>query len=269
MTTKTKVVRVLSVGFLVLLTALPAQSQQLIVGQGYAHNDYLHERPLLDALESGYINVEADIFLQHGQLILAHWFPMFKENRTLKHFYLDPLLKYVIDRDAGSLNYHPPITLHIDIKSSPKETYLALRLLLEKYKRILSSWDNGVFRQSRVNIVITGRKPEALIRAEKCRLVMMDECSNSPLASNSGDLYAMSSCRYSRISSWRGDGPMPDKDKFKLRQFAMQAHKQGKKARLWASPENDEVRRSLLACGFDYITTDRLAELKKFFLSQR
>jgi len=262
---KAKIIRTLLNWLLPVFMASSTQAQQIIVEQGYAHNDYLHERPLLDALESGYVNIEADVFLKHNQLIVAHWFPLFKENRTLEHLYLAPLFKYVTDHnERGFFKTYPPITLHIDIKSSPNETYLALRPLLERYRSILSSCESGIFKQGKVNIVITGRKPEALIRSEKIRLVMMDECSISPIPQNGSHMYAMSSCRYSRVINWRGDGPLSAKDRLRLRQFAMIAHQQGKKARLWASPENDEVRKELIDCGFDYITTDKLTELKGF-----
>jgi hypothetical protein len=35
----------------------------------HAHNDYLHQRPLLDALDHGFCSVEADIFLVDGELL--------------------------------------------------------------------------------------------------------------------------------------------------------------------------------------------------------
>ena len=30
--------------------------------RGHAHNDYAHERPLLEALDNGFTSIEADIF---------------------------------------------------------------------------------------------------------------------------------------------------------------------------------------------------------------
>jgi hypothetical protein len=42
------------------------------ISQGHAHNDYLHDRPLLDALDAGFSSVEADIFLVDDQLLVAH-----------------------------------------------------------------------------------------------------------------------------------------------------------------------------------------------------
>ena len=60
---------------------------------------------------------------------------------------------------------------------------------------------------------------------------------------------------------------MPVKERDKLHSFVNMAHKQGKKVRLWASPEREEVWRELLACGVDLINTDELIVLKQFLLT--
>jgi hypothetical protein len=63
---------------LVLLTssaALAAEVAHAVVkplSEAHSHNDYLHRRPLLDALEQGFCGVEADVFLVDGDLLVAH-----------------------------------------------------------------------------------------------------------------------------------------------------------------------------------------------------
>ena len=51
-----------------------AQAQEPVVPllRAHAHNDYEHERPLLDALDHGFASVEADVWLVDGQLLVAH-----------------------------------------------------------------------------------------------------------------------------------------------------------------------------------------------------
>jgi hypothetical protein len=248
------------------LTGL-AFAQSITIKQGFAHNDYLHKRPLFDALENGYVNIEADIFLQNNKLVIAHWFPFFKEKRTLEDLYFVPLNHYLQLHSTDSIPFQFPITLFIDIKSSPKNTYIALRSLLNKYSNILTSYENGVIKQGKVNIVITGRKPVGLIKKEHKRFVMMDDMLNGSDTSAISNIYASSSCKYSHILSWTGMGRIPDKEKSKLQDLITIAHSQGKKARLWASPENDKVRTELIACGVDYIVTDKLIELKQYLLN--
>jgi glycerophosphoryl diester phosphodiesterase len=245
-----------------------AYSQKVFLEQGYAHNDYLHKKPLFDALNNGFTHIEADVFLRKDSLIIAHWFPYLKEKRTLESLYLAPLKKYIQDTDLDTNTDQPSITLVIDIKSSPRKTYLALKSLLEKYSDILSCYENGVFKQGRVNIVITGRKPVDLIMNETRRLVMMDDFLDHISYSDNNKLFAMASCKYSRILKWTGKGPIPVDERNKLQALVDQAHSQGKKARLWASPENEKVWDELLNCGIDFINTDALSKLKAFYWSK-
>lgn len=240
-----------------------ANAQQSYFEQGYAHNDYLHKKPLFEALNNGYTHVEADIFLLKDSLVIAHWFPYWKHKRTLESLYLAPL-RQMFRTDNPHCNL-PPITLVIDIKSSPRETYLTLRSLLEKYKDMLSSFEGGIYKQGRVNIVLTGNKPVDLISRETNRLVMLDDLLDHTSQNHHDRLFAMASCKYSKVLQWTGKGRIPVKEKARLLNLVKIAHSQGKKARLWASPENENVWSELLNCGIDYINTDQLAKLRAFY----
>ena len=57
-------------GWIILLLGFSAAcgAEPTPLLHGHAHNDYLHPRPLLDALDQGFCSVEADIFLVDGKL---------------------------------------------------------------------------------------------------------------------------------------------------------------------------------------------------------
>ena len=81
----TKLPKTIALIFL-LISSIAVHSQPLILPNAYAHNDYWHKRPLLDALDHGFTYVEADVYLRNDQLIVAHFLPCFKKKRTLKNF---------------------------------------------------------------------------------------------------------------------------------------------------------------------------------------
>src|SRR5579863_3505263 len=83
----------------------------------HAHNDYLHERPLLDALDHGFTSVEADIFLVQGKLLVAHDIAALRPERTLAALYLDPLRQRIRNHDGWVYDKGRSLTLLIDIKS--------------------------------------------------------------------------------------------------------------------------------------------------------
>src|SRR6267378_249318 len=77
------------------LSLVSVVAQPTPLTQVHAHNDYMHTRPLMDALDQGFCSVEADIFLVDGKLLVAHTRTMTKPERTLQALYLDPLRERV------------------------------------------------------------------------------------------------------------------------------------------------------------------------------
>lgn len=251
---------------LLLFTLQSVHAQFIPLINGFAHNDYRHRHPLFDALDNGYTNIEADVFLRRGKLIIAHIDPYFKRHRTLEALYLKPLA----DRIAGNnglvyTGFNTPVILMIDIKSGSDSTYSALMVLLEKYKNILSGYDHGSFHRGAVTVVLSGHKPYQMIQSEQNRYAFIDEDLRRADRDTLGaKVYQMASCKYSKLLKWDGKGTIPDDEQKKLCAYVAIAHKYGEKVRLWASPENKEVWTELLKCGVDLINTDKLVTLKNF-----
>ncbi len=63
---------------------------------------------------------------------------------------------------------------------------------------------------------------------------------------------------------WRGRGEMPQAEQDKLRRIVRQVHKDGKKVRFWAAPDNPAAWEAFHKAGVDFINTDQLDELAKF-----
>src|ERR1700761_2418948 len=143
-----------------LFCQLKAHSQLIPLLNGFAHNDYRHKHPLYDALQNGYTNIEADIFLHRGNLVVAHIDPFFKSHRKLEALYLKPLFDH-INENGGEVykGYCTPVTLMIDIKTEANSTYAALIPLLEKYKSILTTYADGKIVPGLVTVVLSGHKP--------------------------------------------------------------------------------------------------------------
>ncbi|GAA4327852.1 phosphatidylinositol-specific phospholipase C/glycerophosphodiester phosphodiesterase family protein [Mucilaginibacter gynuensis] len=260
-------VKFLRTAILLILISLrlPCYPQNIPLPNAFAHNDYWHKHPLRDALDNGYTHIEADIFLRGGKLVVAHFFPFFKKNRTLEKLYLEPLFEQVQKNGQVFDGYNTPITLMIDIKSGAESTYKALKAVLEKYRPMLSSYENGHVRYGLVTIVLSGHKPYQMVKSENSRLVFIDEdLRKIGRDSSLMDVYPMASCKYTSILNWKGKGVLPAVEKDRLCKLINTAHSMGKKVRLWASPENKVVWEELLNCGVDLINTDQLVTLKNF-----
>jgi hypothetical protein len=264
-------VKLLKTGIFVLLLfgLQSAHSQSIPLPNAFAHNDYCHEHPLFDALENGYTNIEADIFLEGEDLIVAHINPFFRNDKTLETLYLKPLANRIVQNNGRVYKgYNEPVILMIDIKTGAENTYTALKLLLEKYRPILSSYDHGRVLPGAITVVLSGHKPYRMIKSEENRLAFIDEdLQRTDKDTTATNVYTLSSCKYSRLLKWTGKGAIPEAEQKRLCFYVAMAHRFGKKVRLWASPENNVVWKELLKCGVDLINTDKLVTLKNFLIN--
>lgn len=258
-------IQIFLIAFLTLSPKLNSNAQCIPLSHGFAHNDYWHKRPLLDALDNGYTYIEADVYERDGRLIVAHILPSLNSHRMLEEMYLKPLFDHVLKNNGAVYpGYHNSVTLMIDVKSDADKTYLVLKQMLEKYSGMLSSYSNGNIHIGPVTIVISGHKPEKLLSTEGTRFAFVDEDLRLVRKDTLTDMYLMASCKYSKLLNWRGDGVFPDQERQRLCSFVNFAHRYNRKVRLWASPENTVVWQTLLNCGVDLINTDKLEELKTF-----
>jgi len=230
--------------------------------RAHAHNDYAHARPLADALAHGFWSVEADIWLTNGLLLVAHDFEDAKPGRTLTSLYLDPLRAFV--KTNTTSRGTPPLTLLIDIKSAAEPTWLALRDVLKNYRDILTRFESNTIHTNAVMVIVSGNRAENAIGAEATRFAAIDgrlpELERNPPVA----LFPLISDNWTKHFTWRGQGPLPEAERTKLRELVSRTHAQGRRLRLWATADRVEAWKELRAAGVDLINTDDLAGLEKF-----
>ncbi|HWN94426.1 MAG TPA: phosphatidylinositol-specific phospholipase C/glycerophosphodiester phosphodiesterase family protein [Methylomirabilota bacterium] len=254
--------------------------------RAHAHNDYLHARPLADALAHGFWSVEADIWLTNGVLLVAHDFDKTSPERTLQKLYLDPLRAFVktnrvglavlsepgLNRERGAVRTPrptlPPITLLIDVKSAAEPTWAALHDVLKGYSDIFTRFESNVIHTNAVIAIISGSRAEATMRGEAVRFAALDGRlpdleSNPPVA-----LVPLISDNWTRHFKWRGNGPLPEDERAKLRELVARTHAQGRRIRLWAAPDTAAGWKELRDAGVDLLNTDKLAAMQQFLREQ-
>ena len=232
----------------------------------HAHNDYEHTRPLFDALDHGFCSVEADIYLVNGQLLVAHDRKDLKPDRTLQALYLDPLKKRVIGNRGRIYRNGPTICLLIDFKTNGEEMWPVLRGILNSYSDILTSFEGDAVRTNAITVILTGGRPEKMVAAEPVRLAALDGKFIDLAANHPATLMPWISEPWTQFFQWQGIGPMPEDEKKKLAGYVSRVHQQGMQLRFWGAPDIELVWRELRRAGVDWINSDKLAGLEKFFL---
>ena len=258
---------------LLALQSNPLQPDEVVpLLHAHAHNDYLHGRPLLDALDHGFTSVEADVFLVGDKLCVAHEPNAVRPERTLQSLYLEPLRQRMQAHGGHVYRADARFLLLIDLKTAAAPTYQRLHDILTAYREVLTSFSPQGRREGAITVIVSGNRPLELMRSQQARYAgydgrLTDLDSDAPAA-----LVPMISDLWSRYFTWRGDGAMPDGEKQKLGAIVQKAHAQGRLMRFWATPDTpsparDAVWRELLSAGVDLINTDDLQGLQEFLLA--
>jgi glycerophosphoryl diester phosphodiesterase len=245
--------------------------------RAHAHNDYEHDRPLYDALESGFKSVEADVWLIDGDLVVSHDDPRLpttaEPKGTLESLYLEPLRERVRENGGdvykGDRRY---FTLLVDIKSEAEPTYRALHRELKEHQRILTTFKRGGVEDGAVTAIVSGNRPREFMEGQRTRYAAYDGRIPDDLGNNPQAFVPLVSQNWTRLFTWQGVGPMPEGERERLREIVKTAHANGQRVRFWATPETpDDAReavwRELVAAKVDYINTDNLTALEAFLLA--
>ncbi|MSU51113.1 MAG: hypothetical protein EXS37_18825 [Opitutus sp.] len=232
--------------------------------RAHAHNDYEHTRPLVEALENGFCNVEADVWLVEGRLLVAHDLKNVKPERTLASLYLDPLRERVLRNGGRVFAGGPPVVLLIDVKSDAAATYAALHDVLKGYADILTSFRGASVEAKAITVVVSGNRAVAEMAAQPLRFAAVDGRSGDLETNPPAQLVPWVSENWQKLFAWRWQGAMPEKDRTALHQFVTKAHAQKRQVRFWNTPDQPEAWKILLDAGVDIIGTDDLAGLSKF-----
>ncbi len=232
----------------------------------HAHNDYEHDRPLLDALDNKFYSVEADFWMMNGIIVVAH---DKKEKAsdyagTLKELYLDPLQK-LVDKKGSVHGDGIPFYLWLDIKDGGDEVRPVLHKLLKQYSMLSTFTDEKVERRP-VTAILTGdaKSKSAYVDEYSKRWACRDSNyydKKDPKADRKWRWYAL---KWSNYVKWYGKEPIRPEELKKWKTIVDDIHAKGRKVRFYAVPDNKMYWQKALEVGVDQINTDKLDKLNAY-----
>ena len=228
----------------------------------FSHNDYWRSKPLFDALSHCFNCVEADLWLIDGQLFVAHDRREIKQSDTFEDMYLKPLADRI--KNNGGKVYtcsNKPFLLMVDCKTKGEEMYPVLKEIMEPYKELFCSINEGNYKEGAVLFFLSGDRPLKSLPLETSRFVFLDGRINDLNKEISSDIMPVVSDNYKNYFTWNGEGEMPEQELQKMREYVSQVHKEGKLIRWWGAPETKTFVQFLISEGVDLIGTDHIEPL--------
>lgn len=255
-------------GWMIMAFAGGEEAGPVPLTRAHSHNDYMRQRPLVDALDCGFCSIEADIHLVDGALLVAHDLKMCKPERTLQALYLEPLRERVRAHGGRVFPGGPVVTLLIDFKSDADTTYPVLHEVLKGYADMLTEYKDGVTTERAVTVILSGNTPMAAMQAQSQRFAAADGRPGDLDANPPANLVPWISSDWNSLFTWRGRGEMPAADRVKLDDMVKRTHEQGRRLRFWGLPMTPEVWPLLYSAGVDLLNADSVKALRDFLLKQ-
>ncbi len=224
---------------------------QKILSKAHAHNDYEHAKPFFEAYKLGFGSIESDVYAVNGALLVAHDVKDLMATRTLQKLYLEPIIQVLKSGKAG--NFHQFL---IDCKTSADSTLPLIIKALEPHKELIL--------KNKLRIVISGNRPPVSEYVKYPNWITFDGRSNEPVPVYLASHVELESEAFYKFGIWSGNVPMSVAMREKLKSYIDRVHKEGKKIRLWATPDTLMAYQALLDLGVDYIGTDNLTGLADY-----
>ena len=202
-------------------------------------------------------SIEADIFWQNGELLVAHKKEELVTHRTLEDLYLKPLKAYV-EKNKGYIYADTSRSLQfmIDLKTNGDTTLGTLVELLQKYPALTNC--------ATLKIAISGNRPNAKTWASYPRFIWFDGELQLEYSTEALARIVMLSAEFKKYTSWNGKGELPAEQRDTLQQAISRAHALGKPVRFWGAPDTKNTWQQLMGLKVDYINTDKIKALSGF-----
>jgi hypothetical protein len=225
----------------------------------HSHNDYVHARPLYDALASHIASVEADVYLREGRFIVAHTNDPTLSRGTLESLYLDPLAGWLTAQGGRVYDDQAVFTLVIDIKEPHPDLPRALHDLLDRYTFLTDYSDDHVTRGA-VDVILSGdldmkRAVLDFPRRRAARDSNEYDLTDAPTTDHRLVAYAL---EWNDYFAWQGEGAMTSDERETLDCLVENAGAGGRSLRFFDAPDQPESWSLQIDAGVRFISSDLL-----------
>jgi hypothetical protein len=228
----------------------------------HSHNDYEQPAPLTQALQAGFVSVEADIWSRRGELVVSH--DPFTVRGRLVDLYLRPLQARVDALGSvygdGRLFY-----LWIDLKESSRRLTNELHAELARWPMLTRYTERGVIHGA-VSVILTGDEgaKRRYVEEHTVRYACRDSNELGPDDGPSDGLFSWYALPWGRIVD---EGLLRWNRPAAIRRLASSVeriHRLGRRIRLYEVPEDAESWSAAIAAGVDLVSTDHIQAFRAY-----
>ena len=224
----------------------------------HSHNDYDRTAPFWEAYSQHCGSIEADVFLQDGEILVAHNRRDLSTDRSLRALYVEPIVRTFRENDGRMWKNSPErLIIMIDLKAA--DAMPGVVSLLAEYPDVFDSPEG-------VQVIISG---DVISPSEFCNypsFIWFDGRLTDNYTPEQLARVGLISADFRDFArKWNGKGRMIDAELEPVKAAIAQAHEMGKPFRFWGGPEGTTAYFTFWKLGVDVINTDKPAVASLFF----
>ena len=224
----------------------------------HSHNDYNRTAPFWEAYSQHCGSIEADVFLQDGEILVAHNREDLSADCTLRNMYIEPIVKLFRSHEGRMWEESEDrLILLVDLKSA--DALPGVVSLVEEHPDVFAS-------EKGVRVVISGNTPAPSEFGNYPSCIWFDGLLSEDYTPAQLARVGMISENFRDYArKWNGKGRMVDAELERVRAAIAKAHEMGKPIRFWGGPEGTTAYFTFWKLGVDIINTDKPAVACQFF----
>ena len=133
---------------------------------------------------------------------------------------------------------------------------------------MLTYYEKGELHQGKVTVILSGDRPFRQLLFDDLKLMTLDGRPSDLDKNYPTKVMPFISEQASKISKVISYEDVGEKEIQRIHEFAAKAKAQGKKVRLWATPEKEELWEELIKAEVGLINTDDLGRLRRYLMNR-
>lgn len=260
-----------TIAFFLLAVSISVDAQVKLMPNLVLTQEFQTEKEIWPTFTQGVVHYEAHIMYIYGEVFVTEHMPDSANHNlpTLRNTYLLPIYsQYKKNQGKVHANFDEEMYLFLNIKFDPRKTYQKIWEQVSPYHEMLTYRVGPQWHDGKLKVIFVGNAPMRTFQQERVSFAAAQGTVEDLEKNYDNKLMPLIGIDFLHDFNWNGVGKMPFDEYKKFREIIQNAHKQGKKVRVYNAPEEENVWDVLYTAGVDMISCSNPEAFKKFMDSR-
>lgn len=254
-----------------VLANFAVHAQTKLMPNFVSTQEFETEKAIWPTFTQGVVNYSAEIMYIYGEVYITSQMPDSANHTkpTFRSAYLLPIYsQYKKNQGKVNPNYDDEMFLFLDIKYDPKKTYNKIWEQLSPYHEMLTYRVGPQWHEGKLKVIFVGNAPMRTFQQERVCFVAAQGAIEDLEKNYDNKVMPLIGIDFEKEIDWNGVGKMPFDAYKKFKEIVIEAHKQGKKVRVYNMPEEVAIWEVLYTAGVDMISGNDPIAFQEFMDSK-